>query len=154
LPLFFPTHHSSKKSSVPVTWPNHISIDDYDWVNNFRTFLGIEACDKAFQDAKVHELNDLTWTLHIWLQANGFSRLFQDNGFSRLPCSSVGRKFAFLDAKVVKSLLDFKTNKRMLEMTEGHQGGELQKEENRIVIIIYYDMCFHQSNYGKLKVRG
>lgn len=101
---------------------NGISADDYEWIDSFRTFLGITSCGKAFEDAKVDELNDLTWTLHIWLQT-----VFQEDGFSRLPCSPIKRKFAYLDAKIVKSLLDHKTKQRMLEITKDHQGSELQK---------------------------
>ena len=99
-----------------------VSIDDYEWIHTFRKFLGFGLTTRFNDVAELQELNDLTWTLHVWLQT-----VFQEDGFSRAPVSPISRKYAYLDEKIVKSLLDTKTKKKMLELTQNHPGSNLQK---------------------------
>ena len=97
-----------------------IHNDDFEWATNFRSFLGIEI-NSSFAYAPLQEIDSRTWTLHLWLQAA------MGNTFSRLPVSTINRKFAYLDAKTVNFLLPSKTKKLMLKQTENHNGTELQK---------------------------
>ncbi len=100
-----------------------IHNDDFEWISKFRKFAGLK--DNECFYSVVEELSDLTWTLHIWLQ--GLLKDTESKSFSILPVSPIGRKYAYIDNKIITSLLDSKTRKRMLETTQNHKGSELQK---------------------------
>jgi hypothetical protein len=108
----------------PLQPTTSISILDFEWVVGFRNLIALPK-DKGIYDTQVlSELSNITWTLHIWLQT-----VFEadDGAFSRLPYSSIGRKYAYLDNKIANALLKSKTKKKMLEITQNHGGSELQK---------------------------
>ena len=109
--LFYPLRPSSQ-----------LHTEDSEWVLNFRQFLDLKDPGMSYWDGSLNELNDLTWTLHLWLQ-----QVFKEDNTSRLPISTLGRTFAYLDAKTVSSLFPAKERKRMLTLTQGHEGTELQK---------------------------
>jgi hypothetical protein len=96
---------------------SELSIEAFEWAMKLRAFLGIPNHQYYEQVEHLQELNDRTWTLHLWLQDDS----------SRLPVSPLSRKYAYLDAKVVKALLPAKTKKEMMKATEEHSGSELQK---------------------------
>lgn len=100
-----------------------IHNDDFEWIQKFRNFTGLKV-NQCFYTV-VEELSDLTWTLHIWLQ--GLLKNMEAKSFSLLPVSPIGRKYAYIDNKIIMSLLDSKIRKRMLETTQNHKGSELQK---------------------------
>lgn len=104
---------------------NMLHNDDFEWLVGFRDFLGLKDIAMCYWDGKetkLDELNDLTWTLHLWLQ-----QVFNEDNTSRLPVATLGRTYSYLDAKTVKTLLPAAVKKKMLATTGEHEGTELQK---------------------------
>lgn len=100
-----------------------IHQDDYEWISCFRKLAGLDH-DQCFYSV-LNDLTDFTWTLHGWLQH--VLNQNEDKCFSLLPVSTINRKYAYIDNKIVTSLLNSKIRKRMLAVTENHNGSELQK---------------------------
>lgn len=101
-----------------------ISINDFEWVMGFRKLIKLDVKQDVYDTEVFNELNNVTWTLHIWLQ-----KVFENDqkSFSRLPYSSIGRKYTYIDSKIATHLFDIKEKKKMLALTKDHIGSDLQK---------------------------
>jgi hypothetical protein len=106
-----------KACFYPLRPSTGISEEAYEWATRMRDFLGIPIDKSYFQVDELNDLNDKTWTIHLWLQ----------DGTSRLPVSPLGRKYAYLDAKIVRALLPAKIKNEMLKTTAEHVGTDIQK---------------------------
>jgi hypothetical protein len=101
-----------------------ISVQDFEWVVGFRDLIKLRFNQDIYETEVFNELNNVTWTLHVWLQ-----KVFENDqkSFSRLPYSSLGRKYAYIDSKIATHLFNKKQKDKMLELTKNHSGSELQK---------------------------
>ena len=109
--------------SYPLRPSTELHNDDFLMVQSIRLALGVNAKDylnKGFED-----FTDYIWGLHFWLQ----QRLSKDEKgrSSTLPIASMNRKYAYLDHKILNSLLPLSFKKEMKKTTEKHYGSDLQK---------------------------
>ena len=107
---------------APLSPNTMIHNADFEWAMNVRNCFNIKLTDWLYAPK---ELNDYVWTLHNWLvkkiQTN------PDKSSSFLPISPLGRKFAYIDEKVAKSLFPAKVRNKVINITKNHTGSELQK---------------------------
>jgi hypothetical protein len=101
---------------------SEITQEDFEWALEFRNFLGIE-WDKTFYSTEhLNELNDQTWTLHLWIQ-----EVFKEDGYSKLPLMTLSRKYAYIEEKIAKNLFGKTYIEAQLEKHKGDEGSNLQK---------------------------
>lgn len=101
---------------------NEICQEDFEWAIRFRNFLGIEK-DKTFNSSEhLKELNDRTWTLHLWIQ-----EVFKEDGYSKLPYMTLSRKYAYLEEKIIRNLFPKTFIEAKLKEHEQSVGTNLQK---------------------------
>ncbi len=107
----------------PLRPLSNIHNDDFSLIQSIRSAL--EVGSKDFMEQKLEKISDYVWSLHCWLQ----NRLSKDEKVSSsiLPVATMNRKYAYLDHKIVNSLLPTKIKKEIKTLTDDHKGSDLQK---------------------------
>lgn len=83
-----------------------IHVDDYPFIQHFRDFFNVVGLTSYLNDSNkfFKELDDRTWTFHVWLQ-NMMTEANPDKQFSLVPSATLGRKYAYIDTKVLGSMV-------------------------------------------------
>lgn len=113
----------SRLLKYPLRPCSDIHNEDFSLVQSLRAAFNLDRKDVL--EKGLEKLSDYIWGLHFWLQ----NRLSNDEGTSAstLPVVTMNRKYAYLDHKIVNSLLPTKLKKEMKTLTETHRGSDLQK---------------------------
>lgn len=107
----------------PAKPSTDIHKDDFERMMTLRNALKLKH-NQVLKEA-FSELNDYNWSLHLWLQM--YLQDDKEAAFSLTPVVTLNRKYAYLDNKILKSLLPTAVKKKMNDLTKEDDGSEIQK---------------------------